>query len=75
MSGNTRIVFIIPQRLLAWKEEEGASYCYMPLCNVCKRYIMYEIAVIRGGWRNRRKYICLLCAVRIYPKQFIIKFT
>jgi hypothetical protein len=73
MSGHTRLVYLIPSRLIAWKEEDSTRYCYMPICYICKRYIMYEIAVIRGGWRTKRKYICLLCAIRIYPKHFLNK--
>jgi len=69
--GNTRLVYLTPIRLRVW--DTDSNICYTPLCYICRAWCMYEIVVIRGGWRNRRKYICLDCAIKVYPKRYLLQ--
>jgi len=34
---------------------------------------MNKVVIVRGGWRSMRKFICLKCAMKIYPKWYLIK--
>jgi hypothetical protein len=33
---------------------------------------MGQVAIVRGGSNNRRKYTCLQCAKQVYPKQYLL---
>jgi len=72
MGSNTRLVYLTPARLLCQIREREVEFSYLPICRICKRYLLYTIAIVKGDKKIRGRYICMQCGLRIYTKAYLI---
>jgi len=73
MGAYIRLVYLTPPKLLCYRRERDADMCYMPICRICNQYLLYQIALVHGEGKVRRRYTCISCALKLYPKRYIIK--
>jgi hypothetical protein len=72
MGAHTRFVYLTPAKLLCYKRERDKDMCYMPICRNCKKYLLYQIAIVHGQSQVTWRYTCISCALRIYPKRYLL---
>jgi len=71
MAGYTRLVYLVPAKLIPLADLD-VKFCYVPLCRICRNYLLYKIAIVKSETSTRRRYICIQCALRVYPKTYVI---
>jgi hypothetical protein len=72
MGRYTRLVYLVPSKLIPLTKDLDVKFCYMPLCRICGKYLLHQIAIIKSEASLRRRYICIQCALRIFPKGYVI---
>jgi hypothetical protein len=72
MGRYTRLVYVVPSKLIPLTKDLDVEFCYLPLCRICGKYLLYKIAIIKSEGSPRRRYICMQCALRVYPKGYVI---
>jgi superfamily II helicase len=71
-NGNTRLAYIRYSYLKYTNPNEDTKICYVPMCRICRSWVLYQIVVVRGGCHIKRKFICMNCAIKVYPKRYLI---
>jgi hypothetical protein len=71
MGKYTRLVYVRPQVLITQLREIDVKYCYLPICHLCHANLLYQIAITKSK-SLRKRYLCIECALRVYPKEYIV---